>query len=410
VPLTDRSIRSARPRPRPFKLWDERGLYLEVRPTGGRWWRLKYRFGGKEKRLSLGVYPDVTLKLARERRDAARALLERGIDPALERKIQKAAEVARAEGDFEAVAREWVAKHTARWTERHREQLLGRLERGLFRPLGGLPIGEIEPLRLLAMLRVVEARSPYTAHRLLQDAGRIFSYAIATGRASRNPATDLRGALTPTVEKHFATITEPKAIGELLRAIEGYSGSFLTKQGLTLLAYTFVRPGELRGARWEEFSFDDPDGPIWRIPAGRMKSRADHLIPLSRQAVAILRELEPLTGGGLGAFVLPSERSRQRCMSNNTLNAALRRLGYSRDEIVSHGFRRMASTRLNESQRWHRDAIERQLAHGEKDKVRAAYNAAQHLGERRLMMQWWADYLDGLRDGATVLPFRRPAS
>jgi integrase len=397
MPLTDTAIRNAKPQLKPFKLFDGGGLFLLVNPNGSRWWRLKFRIGGKEKLLSLGVYPDVSLKEAREKRDEARKLIAQGIDPSAQR---KATRVAEAE-TFEAIAREWFAKFAPTWVESHSEKIIRRLERDIFPWLGQRPIREILAPELLTVLRRIEERGAVeTAHRAMQNCGQVFRFAIATGRADRNPAADLRGALPPVKQEHHASITDPKAIGALLRAIDGYVGSFVTQCALRLAPLVFVRPGELRNAEWSEF---DLDGAEWRIPAERMKAREPHIVPLAAQAVAILRELHPLTGSG--RFVFPGERTRGRPMSNNTVLGALRRLGYTTDEMTGHGFRSMASTLLNE-QGWHRDAIERQLAHQERNKVRAAYNYAEHLPERRQMMQAWADYLDGLKDGAEVIPFR----
>lgn len=399
--LTDSSIRNAKQRDRSYRLFDGGGLYLEVAPSGGKWWRLKYRFGGKEKRISLGIYPDVGLKAAREKRDANRKLLANGVDPAESRKAQHAAQADADANSFEVVAREWHAKFCPGWVPAHAERVLRLLARDVFPWLGKRPVHAISAPELLAVARRVEGRGALeTAHRALQNCGQVFRYAIATGRAERNPAADLRGALPPVIETHHASITEPKAVGELLRAIEGYSGAFVTKCAARLAPLVFVRPGELRRAEWTEINLDAAE---WRIPAARMKMRIPHIVPLSLQAIAILKELRPVTGGGL--FVFPGVRTSKRPMSENTVNAALRRLGYTKEEMTGHGFRSMASTMLNE-QGWNRDAIERQLAHTERDAVRAAYNYAEHLPERRKMMQSWADYLDSLRVGAQATPLK----
>lgn len=396
--LTDNAIRSAKPREKPYKLFDERGLFLLVTPSGGRWWRLKFRVAGKEKLLSLGVYPDVTLKSARELRDDARRELAGGVDPSAKRKAEKVAEA----DSFEAVAREWFAKFSANWAETHSEKIIRRLEADIFPWLGSRSVGQITAPELLTCVRRIEGRGALdTAHRALQNCGQIFRYAVATNRAERNPAADLRGALPPVNGGHFASITDPMAIGALLRDIDGYQGTFVGRCALRLVPFVFVRPGELRKAEWSEFDLDKAE---WRIPAERMKARVMHIVPLSTQAVEILRELHPLTGAG--RYVFPSLRTAERPMSENTINGALRRLGYSGDQMTGHGFRSMASTLLNE-QGWNRDAIERQLAHGERDEVRAAYNYAQYLPERRKMMQAWADYLDGLRTGGNVVPLKR---
>jgi integrase len=402
MPLTDTAARNAKPGDKTRKLSDEKGLYLEITPRGGRYWRLKYRFGGREKRLALGVYPDVSLKDARERRDEARKLLANGVDPGEMKKAAKRSTAEASANSFEAVAREWYAKFSPAWTESHGGRILHRLERDIFPWLGTRPISQITASELLTALRRIENRGAVeTAHRAMQNCGQVFRYAVATGRAERDPTGDLRGALPPVKEKHHASITDPKAIGGLLRAMESYEGNLITRCALRLAPLVFVRPGELRKAEWSEVDLDAAE---WRIPAERMKMREQHIVPLSRQAVAILEELKPLTGRG--RYLFPGARTNGRPMSENTVNAALRRLGYGKNEMTGHGFRSMASTLLNE-QGWHRDAIERQLAHAERNAVRAAYNYAEHLPERRRMMQAWADYLDTLSKGADVLPFHR---
>jgi len=400
--LTDTSARSAKPKAKPYKLADERGMFLLVNPTGAKWWRLKYRIDGREKLLSLGVYPEVGLKDARTKRDAARKLIEGGIDPSLNRQVQKAARIERAENSFETVAREWYAKKSPKWAESHASKVLNRLEQDVFPWIGGRPIADVTAPELLATLRRIETRGAIeTAHRAHQSCGQIFRYAVATGRADRDISGDLRGALQPVVSTHHASITDPKEIGALMRAINGYSGNLVTKCAIRLAPLVFLRPGELRNAEWAEIDLDKCE---WRIPAEKMKSRAPHIVPLSKQAAAILLELKPLTGEGRRVF--PGERSIERPMSENTVNAALRRMGYTNQQMTGHGFRSMASTLLNEHG-WHRDAIERQLAHGERDEVRAAYNYAEHMPERRKMMQWWADHLAALAAGGKVIPLGR---
>ena len=409
MPLTDTAVRAAKPQTRTRKLFDGGGLYLEVSPAGGKWWRWKYRFGGKERRLSLGVYPDVSLKSARERRDAVRQQLSAGIDPGQARKAQKLA-VAGADS-FEAIAREWHTKFSSGWVESHGDRILRRFENNLFPWLGRRPVADIRAPELLSVLRRIESRGAVeTAHRAMQNCGQVFRYAIATGRAERNPTGDVRGALPPPKERHHASIIEPKRIGALLRAIDAYAGFFVTKCALRLAPLVFVRPGELRKAQWPELHLAEAE---WRIPADRMKMREPHLVPLSRQAVDILRELEPLTNRvssvkpNAPSFVFPSARSAERPMSENAVLAALRRMGYTKDEMTGHGFRSMASTLLHE-QGWNHQVIERQLAHAERNAVSAAYNFAEHLPERRKMMQAWADYLDALKGNAEVIPlFRR---
>jgi integrase len=388
MPLTDISIKAAKPTAKPMKLFDTGGLFLIVAPSGGKWWRFKYRFQRKAKTLSLGTYPTMTLKDARERRDELRRQLARGVDPGVMRKACKESQA----NTFEALALEWHAKFKHTWTAEHAERIRARLKADVFPWLGAKSIRDITAPELLAVVRRIEARGALdTAHRALANCGQVFRYAIATGRGKRDISADLRGALPPVRSKHHASIIDVKAVGALLRAIDGYEGHFITRCALRLAPLVFVRPGELRAAEWRELDLDTAE---WRIPGSRMKMRAVHIIPLSQQAVAILRELHPLTGRG--KYVFPSLRTGERPMSENTVNAALRRLGYDKGEMTGHGFRSMASTLLNE-QGWHHDAIERQLAHVERDAVRGAYNYAQYLPERRKMMQAWADHLDGLR-------------
>ncbi|MBX5461807.1 MAG: integrase arm-type DNA-binding domain-containing protein [Steroidobacteraceae bacterium] len=398
MPLTEAAIRAARPHEKPYKLFDGGGLYLLVTPEGGRWWRLKYRYGGKERGLSLGVYPAVSLRTARERRDEARRLLASGVDPSAHRKAERAS---RAE-TFEALAREWLALQQPTLAPATYAKARWLLEAFLLPKLGDRPIHEITPPELLGVLRGIESGGIHeTAHRAKQLAGRIFRYAIATGRAERDPAADLRGALAPIAARNHAAITEPAKVGALLRVIDGYVGQPATMYALRLAPLVFVRPGELRAAEWREFDLEAAE---WRIPAERMKMREAHLVPLSRQAVAILKELHAFTG--TGRYLFPSLRTPARPISENTLNAALRRLGYAKDEMTAHGFRAMASTLLNE-RGFPPDVIELQLAHAERNRVRAAYNRAERLDERRQMMQAWADYLDSLRSGARVVTLRQ---
>jgi len=401
--LSDKAIRAARPGPKARRLFDGGGLYVEISPNGGKWWRLKYRFAGKEKRLSLGIYPRVPLKEARNRRDEAKRLLGNGVDPSEQRKASKTASAERVGNSFEAIAREWFSSFSKNWVKGHADKVLLRLERNIFPRLGDRPIAEITSRELLAVLKKIEERGTIeTAHRTKQNCSQVFRYAVATGRGERDPTVELRGALTPVKERHHPSITDPKAIGALLRAIDGHDGSTVTNCALKLAYLTFVRPGELRRAEWPEFDLDKAE---WRIPAERMKMREQHIVPLSKQAVAILeKELHPITGRW--TYVFPGARTKGRPMSENTINAALRRLGYTKDQMTGHGFRSMASTLLNE-QGWGRDAIERQLAHAERDNVRAAYNFAEHLPERRKMMQAWADYLERLAIAGTVIPMRR---
>jgi integrase len=403
--LTDTAIRKANPADKPRRIFDGGGLYLEVAPAGGKWWRLKYRHGGKEKRLSLGTYPDTGLADARDKRDAARKLLAAGVDPGEARKAEKAAGAERGANSFEAVAREWIAKQETAWVPAHTSRILLRLENDVFPWLGKRPIAEISPREILACLRRVEERGAVeSAHRILQNCGQVFRYAVATGRAERDIAADLRGALSPVKETHRAAITDPLGIGGLLRAMDVYSGSYVTRCALRLAPLLFVRPGELRQAEWAEF---DLDAGQWNIPAERMKMREAHLVPLALQAVAILRELHALTGRG--RYVFPSARGAQRPMSSNAILSALRRMGYAKDEMSGHGFRAMARTILDEVLHVRPDYIEHQLAHAVRDPNGRAYNRTAHLAERKTMMQQWADYLDALKVGGNVVLMKRKA-
>lgn len=401
MPLTDVAIRNVKPGAKPVRLFDGDGLYLEVSPSGGKWWRLKYRVGGREKRLSLGVYPDIGLRDARDRCAAARKQVANGVDPSDARRAEKASRADAGANSFEAVAREWYAKNKPAWAPSHSEKIIRRLERDVFPWIGTKHVGAIKPPELLAVLKRIEGRGAVeTAHRAQQNCGQVLRYAVATGRAESDPSRDLRRALAPWKPQHYASITDPRKVGYLLRDIDGYDGGFVTKCALGLSPLLFVRPGELRRAEWPEFNLDAAE---WRIPAAKMKARVTHIVPLSRQALTILRELQPLTGGG--RWVFPGVRRNGEPMSENTVNAALRRLGYDRDTITAHGFRSMASTILHE-RGWGSDVIERQLSHGEQNEVKAAYNHAEHLPKRREMMQAWADFLDTLRQGAAVLPLR----
>jgi integrase len=388
--LSEARVRASKPAVKPYKIFDERGLFLLVAPSGGRLWRFRYRFGGAEKLLALGSYPDVPLKRAREKRDEARRLVADGIDPSAKRQAEKAAQV----DSFQAVALEWLeqqSKKLAPITLKKAEWLL----EFLYPEIGQIPLREITPPQVLSALRKIEARGHHeTTHRAKQRCSQVFRYAVATGRADRDVTADLRGALTAVTSQNHASIRDPIKIGQLMRAIDGYNGEPTTAAALKLAALTFVRPGELRGAEWPEFDLAAAE---WRIPGERMKMGEQHIVPLSTQALALVRQLQARTGGG--RYVFPSLMTRDRPMSENTVNAALRRLGYSKEEMTGHGFRSMASTCLNE-QGWHPDLIELQLAHAERNKVRAAYNKAQRLAERRKMMQAWADYLVRLKEGA----------
>jgi integrase len=404
--LSDIQTRNAKPQAAPYKLADERGLYLLVKPSGGKLWRFDYRHEGKRKTLALGAYPDTPLKAARDRRDTARKQLADGIDPAENRKAQKQTRNDLNGNSFEVIAREWFAKFQPTWTAGHSSKIISRLERDIFPWVGSRPIAEVKAPELLKCLRRVENRGALeTAHRALQNCGQVMRYAIATGRAERDISADLRGALAPVRQSHHAAITDPQAIGELLRAIDGYSGSFVTKCALRLAPRVFLRPGELRQAEWSEIDLDKAE---WNIPAERMKMREPHLVPLSSQAVKILREVHALTGSS--RYVFPGARTNGRPMSGNAILAALRRMGYAKDEMSGHGFRAMARTILDEVLGVRPDYIEHQLAHAVRDPNGRAYNRTAHLVERRKMMQLWSDYLEKLKAGGEVVPLRNAAA
>lgn len=404
--LTDKEIRNRASSDRTQKLFDGHGLYLEMPPSGGKLWRLKYRFGGKENRLALGKYPGISLAKARELAAVARGKLAHGVDPAAERREvrEKAAEErAQQKNDeltFDILVRRWIAenagkregKTVAKW-----EFLAEHAEPHI----GTLPAAQIRAADLVKMVRAIDGAGLHeTARRVYALAARALRYGVAHGLIQRNPAADVALAdfVAPAKVQHHASLTDPKAIGGLLRAIDGYEGSPAVRLALRFAALAFVRPGELRHAEWREFDLDAAE---WRIPGPKMKMGEQHIVPLSRQALATLATLKPLTGGG--RYLFPSERTAERPMSENTVNAALRRLGYSKEEMTGHGFRSMASTRLHELG-FNHQVIEVQLAHAERNKVSAAYNFAEYLPERRTMMQAWADHLDALREGAKVIP------
>jgi len=393
--LNETTIRNAKPAPKQRKLFDGGGLYLILKPNSARWWRIKYRFENVEKTLSLGVFPEVSLKRARERREEIRKLVADGIDPGSKRKAEKRA----LANTFEAVAREWIDQRSLNWTQPYRGLVLRRFEKNIFPWIGSKPVKTLSAADVLDCLQRVQKRGALeTAHRVRASCSDVMRYAVATRRADRDPIVDLKGALPPAKHTHFASITDPAQVGQLLRAIDGYQAkAFQVRAALRLSPLVFVRPSELRLAQWAEFNLDNAE---WRIPPKRMKMKFPHIVPLATQAVAILRELYPLTGPN--GFLFASIRTAVRPMSNNTVNSALRRLGYTGEEMTGHGFRSMASTLLNE-QGWDDDAIERQLAHIEQNDVRAAYNYAEYLPLRRKMMQAWADYLDGLRGGSRVV-------
>ncbi|MBF0185346.1 MAG: tyrosine-type recombinase/integrase [Magnetococcales bacterium] len=403
MPLTDTMLRNLKPEERPYRKSDGGGLYIQVEPNGSKLWRIAYRHQKTQKTLAIGKYPIVTLKEARTKLGEVKILLDEGTDPGELRREEKTRSIARPEDDhFEPVARAWIEKRIKpTYTEKHAILVTRRLEIDVFPIIGTRPIQEIKAADVLAILERMESRGVVvSAHRVKQIIGQIFRYAVAVGKADTDPTYALRGALTPVREKHHASITDPSRIGELLRAIDGYQGSFVVRCALKLVPLVFVRSGELRHAEWTEIDFEKSE---WRIPAAKMKMKEQHIVPLSKQAIAILESLRPLTGDG--KYLFPGERTRERCISENTTTAALRRLGYAKEEMTTHGFRSMASTILNEHG-WNRDAIELQLAHSERNSVRAAYNRAEHLQERRKMMQWWADHLDQLA-GIKTKPSKR---
>lgn len=403
--LTDTVLRSAKPKSDQYKLHDTGGLFVIVKPSGSKLWRLKYRFLGKEQQLSLGRYPEVSLKDARERRDRARALLSQGKNPSTEKKLAVSQARAATANTFKAIADELYEKNEqegrAIATLAKTRWLLSLLDADL----GKRPVAEIKPLELLAALKKIERKGQHdSANRLRSYAGRVFRYAIVTGRATQNPASELQGSLVIPKVRHRAAILEPAQIGALLRAIDGFEGQPCTKLALQLAPHVYVRPGELRHAEWVEISIHECK---WTIPGHKTKMGRDHIVPLSRQSLTILQDIKRLTGAG--RYLFPCLRSTQKPMSENTLNAALRRLGYSKDEMTTHGFRSIASTLLNESGKFSADAIERSLAHKDPDSVRAAYHRGSHWAERVTMAQWWSDHLDALKQGSKVLPFRQLA-
>lgn len=404
MPLTDAAIRTAKPGEKPYKLADERGLFLLVNPNGAKWWRLKFRVEGKEKALSLGTYPDTSLKEARSKRDEARKQLAEGIDPSQQRKAIKAAREGVTANSFEVICREWLENKRSNIEEAQYKKALARLEKDVFPWMGSRPIAEITAPEVLAVLRRIDARGArYTAHKAKSEISQCFRYAIATGRAERDPCPDLRGAIPAPKTENRPAITDPKAAGELLRAIDGFKGTFVVRCALLLAPLLFVRPGELRKANWDGFDLDKGE---WRYFIN--KTKTEHLVPLASQAVAILRELHALTGHG--SYVFPG-RDPKRPMSDAAINAALRRMGYdTKTEITGHGFRAMARTILHEELHIKPEVIEHQLAHQVADALGTAYNRTKFLKERKIMMQQWASYLDNLKEGAAVIPLKGTAT
>lgn len=404
MPLTTTAVRNIKPGAKPLKLYDERGLFLQVTPSGGKWWRFKYSFDAKEKLLSLGVYPDVSLKDARDKREAARKLLADGIDPGENRKAQKSSRQERAANSFEVVAREWYAKNAPNWAKTHGDKIIRLLERDIFPWIGGRPIADINAPELLTVLQRIEKRGAIeTAHRALSNCGQVFRFAIVTSRATRDPSGDLRGALTKANCEHFAAVTEPKQVAVLLRTLDGYQGTFTVMCALKIAPYLFVRPGELRQAQWADIDLDAAE---WRYTA--TKTKMAHIVPLATQVISILRELSALTGQS--RFVFPGARSNERPMSDNAVLAAMRRMGITKEEMTGHGFRAMARTIQDEVLGVRVDLLEHQLAHAVKDPNGRAYNRTAHLPERKKMMQDWADYLDRLKAGAEVIPIHGDAA
>lgn len=399
MPLTDTAIRNAKPADKPVRLFDGGGLYLEIAPSGGKWWRLKYRFGGKEKRYSLGVYPEVTLATARKKRDEAREKLAAGIDPGEAKKAEKRASLLAAAHSFEVVARGWMDERKTTVEPAQHDKTLARMENDVFPWLGKRPIAEIDAPEILVVLKRVDGRGArFTAHRIRSEISRVFRYGIKEGHCKADPARDLVDAIPPAQTTHFASITEPEKVGEMLRAFDGFTGTFPVLCALKLAPMLFIRPGELRKAEWAQFDLDKGE---WRYFVN--KTKTDHLVPLAAQAVTILRELHALTGEGV--YVFPGARDRNRPMSEAAINAALRRLGYdTRTEITGHGFRAMARTILHEELEEKPEVIEHQLAHTVPDSLGRAYNRTKFIKARRSMMQQWADYLDKLKAGAEIIP------
>jgi len=400
TPLTDTAVRNGKPKDKTYTLGDGDGMYLEITPNGSKFWRMAYRQeNGKPNRLTFGKYPEVTLAEARNKRLAARKLLDQGTDPARAKREEKQSKAIAAVHTFEAVARAWLIKTAADRASSTQDKNTAWLERNIFPSIGALPISTIKPKDVLAALRLIEARGAIeSAHKIKQLCGQVFRFAVACGLAERDVTVDLRGALSAVPEAHYAAITEPKQAGELLRSIHAYSGHPYAVAALRLAPLVFVRPGELRTAEWTEIDLDAEE---WRIPGSKMKMGQDHIVPLATQAVELLRGLHAMTGHG--KFIFPSVRTGARCMSENTINAALRGMGYSKDVMTGHGFRAMARTIMDEVLGERVDLIEHQLAHAVKDPNGRAYNRTAHLPARRLMMQRWADYLDAIKQGSNVV-------
>jgi len=396
MPLTNTRVSTSKPLKKPYKLADSGGMYLLVTPTGSKYWRLKYRLHGKEKTFALGVYPDVSLKQAREDRDAAKKIIKGGNDPIAKRRAEKQQQKIDGENTFESIAKEWLEQQKGSWTSRHADDVIGSLEKDIFPEFGYKPIRDVQPLEILTAVRKIEKRGALDiASRVLQRVRSVFRYAVQTERITINPATELTGVLKTRKVKHQPAL-KAEDLPEFLNKLEHYNGEPITQYALKFLLLTFVRPGELRFAKWSEINIDDE---LWRIPAERMKMRSEHLVPLSKQALAVLKDLKSLTGHR--ELLFPSRNGQGKPMSENTMTYALYRLGYH-SRAVPHGFRSTASTILNE-QGWRSDIIERQLAHKERNEVRAAYHRSEYLPDRKKMMQHWADYLADLEKGMNVI-------
>ena len=401
MPLSDTKIRTIKPLGKPFKVSDERGLFLIVTPSGGKWWRLKYRLNGKEKSLSLGVYPDVSLANAREKRDQARKVIAAGSDPSELRKANKASKTENTTNSFEVITRIWLKTHAANLSKATSDKNLRLFERDIFPWIGAKPIAELKPKDILDAARRIEARGAVdTAKRAIQLCGQVFQQAVIDEKVMSDPTRDIRRAIKPLKDKHFASITEPKEVAELLRAIDAFNGSFVVMCAIRLAPLVFVRPGELRLAKWADINLDASE---WRYLV--TKTNTDHLVPLSKQTITILRELHPLTGSGEYVFQVGNDPKKP--MSAATINAALQRMGYdTKTQITGHGFRAMARTILHERLNIDPHIIEHQLAHAVPDNLGAAYNRTKFIKQRTAMMQTWADYLDELKVGAKIIPLK----
>lgn len=401
--LTDTAVKAAKPKEdgKPIKLSDGGGLYLFVNEVG-KYWRYNYRHNGKQRTFSIGVYPDINLKTAREKHQGARELLARGIDPSEYKQQAKAEQIAITENTFEAIALEWFSKFSKDWAESYSIKLMSRFKNDVFPWLGNRPIATIEPPEILKCLKRVEERGALdSAHRIKRNIGQVFRYAVATGRAQRDQTADLKGSLPPTKKTNLAAIIDPLQVGRLMRDIQAYEGHLVTRIALQFSAYLFQRPNEIRSMEWSEI---DADKALWSIPANKMKMRQPHLVPLPKQCLDLLEEIRPLTGHR--RYVFPSMTDSTKPMSNNTVRQALRRMEYNKEDMTAHGFRAMARTILEEVLEVNPVYIEQQLAHAVKDANGTAYNRTKHLAKRIAMMQQWADYLDSLKAGAQVIPFK----